>query len=145
MHGIWEHEEERVIGCESARDAERTLAPFHPRTLTTNNTSTMDFTYHITGIDGLFILAMSLLLGFEVIKNVPAVLHTPLMSGSNAISGIILFGGLIQLMSTPPDRVWVLLFASIAVLLGAMNIAGGFFVTHRMLSMFQVNKRKAVK
>ncbi len=103
----------------------------------------MEFTYHITGIDGLFILAMSLLLGFEVIKNVPAVLHTPLMSGSNAISGIILFGGLIQLMSTPPDRVWVLLFSSIAVLLGAMNIAGGFFVTHRMLSMFQVNKKKA--
>lgn len=105
----------------------------------------MDFTYHITGIDGLFILAMSLLLGFEVIKNVPAVLHTPLMSGSNAISGIILFGGLIQLMSTPPDRIWVLLFASIAVLLGAMNISGGFFVTHRMLSMFQVNKKKAPK
>ena len=103
----------------------------------------MDLTYHITGIDGLFILAMSLLLGFEVIKNVPAVLHTPLMSGSNAISGIILFGGLIQLMSTPPDRICALLFAPIALLLGAMNISGGFFVTHRMLSMFQVNKKKA--
>ena len=103
----------------------------------------MDLTYHITGIDGLFILAMSLLLGFEVIKNVPAVLHTPLMSGSNAISGIILFGGLIQLMSTPPDRIWVLLFASIAVLLGAMKISGGFLVTHRLVSMFQVNKKKA--
>jgi len=105
----------------------------------------MEFTYHITSIDGLFILAMSLLLGFEVIKNVPAVLHTPLMSGSNAISGIILFGGLIQLMSTPPDRVWVLLFASIAVLLGAINIAGGFFVTHRMLAMFQVKKKDGRK
>ena len=101
----------------------------------------MDFTYHITAIDGLFILAMSLLLGFEVIKNVPAVLHTPLMSGSNAISGIILFGGLIQLMSTPPDRYWVLVFSSAAVLLGAINIAGGFFVTHRMLAMFQVKKK----
>jgi len=106
---------------------------------------TMDFTYHITAIDGLFVLAMSLLLGFEVIKNVPAVLHTPLMSGSNAISGIILFGGLIQLMSTPTDRYWVLLFSSVAVLLGAMNISGGFFVTHRMLSMFQVNKKKEKK
>jgi len=105
----------------------------------------MEFTYHITGIDGLFILAMSLLLGFEVIKNVPAVLHTPLMSGANAISGIILFGGLIQLMRTPPNHYWVLLFSSIAVLLGAINIAGGFFVTHRMLSMFQVNKKKDVK
>ena len=105
----------------------------------------MEFTYHITSIDGLFLLAMSLLLGFEVIKNVPAVLHTPLMSGSNAISGIILFGGLIQLMSTSPDRVWVLLFASIAVLLGAINIAGGFFVTHRMLAMFQVKKKDGRK
>ena len=105
----------------------------------------MEFTYHITSIDGLFILAMSLLLGFEVIKNVPAVLHTPLMSGSNAISGIILFGGLIQLMSTPPDRVWVLLFSSIAVLLGAINITGGFFVTHRMLAMFQVKKKDTRK
>lgn len=105
----------------------------------------MDLTYHITAIDGLFILAMSLLLGFEVIKNVPAVLHTPLMSGSNAISGIILFGGLIQLMSTPPERPWVLAFSSLAVLLGAVNIAGGFFVTHRMLSMFRVNKKAPKK
>ena len=103
----------------------------------------MDLTYHITGIDGLFILAMSLLLGFEVIKDGPAGRRPPLRAGSNAIGGIIRFGGLIQLMSTPPDRIWVLLFASIAVLLGAMNISGGFFVTHRMLSMFQVNKKKA--
>lgn len=102
----------------------------------------MDFSYTITPIDGLFVLALSLFLGFEVIKNIPSVLHTPLMSGANAISGIILFGGLIQLMSTPPDRPWVLVFASLAVLLGAVNIAGGFFVTHRMLSMFKVHKKE---
>lgn len=105
----------------------------------------MDFTYHITPIDGLFVLALSLLLGFEVIKHIPAVLHTPLMSGANAISGIILFGGLIQLVTTPPDRIWVLVFSSIAVFLGAVNIAGGFFVTHRMLAMFQVNKKDRKK
>ena len=92
-----------------------------------------------------FVFVLAVFLGFELIAKVPSQLHTPLMSGSNAISGIILFGGLIQLMSTPPDRVWVLLFSSIAVLLGAINIAGGFFVTHRMLAMFQVNKKKAPK
>ncbi len=101
----------------------------------------MDFNYTITPIDGIYVLAFSLLLGFEVIKNIPTVLHTPLMSGANAISGIIMFGGLIQLMNTPADHVWVLVFSSFAVLLGAINIAGGFFVTHRMLSMFQVNKK----
>lgn len=105
----------------------------------------MDLSYSITSIDGLFVLALSLLLGFEVIKNIPSVLHTPLMSGANAISGIILFGGLIQLMTTPPDRIWVMVFSSFAVLLGAINIAGGFFVTHRMLSMFQVNKKDRKK
>lgn len=105
----------------------------------------MDFSYSITHIDGLFVLALSLLLGFEVIKNIPSVLHTPLMSGANAISGIILFGGLIQLMNTPPDRPWVLVFSSFAVLLGGINIAGGFFVTHRMLSMFKVNKKDPKK
>ena len=101
----------------------------------------MDLSYTITPIDGLYVLALSLLLGFEVINNIPSVLHTPLMSGANAISGIIMFGGLIQLMTTPSDRLWVLVFSSFAVLLGAINIAGGFFVTHRMLSMFQVNKK----
>lgn len=105
----------------------------------------MEFSYHITDIDGLFVLALSLFLGFEVIKNIPSVLHTPLMSGANAISGIILFGGLIQLVRTPPDHIGVLVFSSFAVLLGAVNIAGGFFVTHRMLSMFQVHKKERRK
>jgi len=104
----------------------------------------MDWSYSITPIDGVFVLALSLLLGFEVIKNIPAVLHTPLMSGSNAISGIILFGGIVQLLNTPLDHGWTLAAASLAVLLGSINLAGGFFVTHRMLSMFSV-KRKPVK
>ncbi|MFZ1664457.1 MAG: NAD(P) transhydrogenase subunit alpha [Flavobacteriales bacterium] len=103
----------------------------------------MDISYTITAIDGVFILALSLLLGFEVIKNIPAVLHTPLMSGSNAISGIILFGGIVQLLNTPLDHVWTLAAASLAVLLGSINLAGGFFVTHRMLSMFSVKRKPA--
>ncbi|MBP6311668.1 MAG: proton-translocating transhydrogenase family protein [Flavobacteriales bacterium] len=101
----------------------------------------MNWAYSITTIDGHFVLALSLLLGFEVIKNIPAVLHTPLMSGSNAISGIILIGGIIQLLSTPMDHYGTVIVASIAVVLGAVNISGGFFITDRMLAMF-VGKRK---
>ena len=101
----------------------------------------MDLSYTITPIDGIFGLALSLLLGFEVIKNIPAVLHTPLMSGSNAISGIILFGGITQLLNTPLEYGWTIAAASLAVLLGTINLAGGFFVTHRMLSMFVVKRK----
>lgn len=103
----------------------------------------MDLSYSITPIDGLFVLALSLLVGFEVIKNIPAVLHTPLMSGSNAISGIILFGGITQLLVTPITDIWTIAAASVAVVLGTINLAGGFFVTHRMLSMFVVKRRPA--
>lgn len=108
-----------------------TQRPFEP----------MDLSYSITTIDGLFVVALSLLLGFEVIKNIPAVLHTPLMSGSNAISGIILIGGMIQLLNTTTDSPWIMAAACVAVLLGTINIAGGFFVTHRMLSMFGVRRK----
>lgn len=101
----------------------------------------MNWAYTITTIDGHFVLALSLLLGFEVIKNIPAVLHTPLMSGSNAISGIILIGGIIQLLDTPMDHYGTVIVASLAVLLGAINIAGGFFITNRMLSMFIVKRK----
>lgn len=105
----------------------------------------MEFDYTITPIDGLFVLALSLLVGFEVIRNIPAVLHTPLMSGSNAISGIILFGGITQLLTTPLENVIAIVLACIAVILGSINLAGGFFVTHRMLSMFVVKRKPAKK
>lgn len=101
-----------------------------------------DLQYQLTSIDGLFVLALSLLIGFEVIKNVPAVLHTPLMSGSNAISGIIVFGAITQLLSATAEQPWVMVTASIAILLGTINLAGGFFVTHRMLSMFSATKKR---
>ena len=103
----------------------------------------MELSYSITTIYGLFVVALSLLLGFEVIKNIPAVLHPPLMSGSNAISGIILIGGVIQLLNTTVESPWTMAAASIAVLLGTINMAGGFFVTHRMLSMFVVKRKPA--
>lgn len=102
----------------------------------------LDLQYQLTPIDGLFVLALSLLVGFEVIKNVPAVLHTPLMSGSNAISGIILFGGISQLLGAASGDELTIALASIAVLAGTINLAGGFFVTHRMLGMFRKTTRR---
>ena len=65
------------------------------------------------------------------------------MSGSNAVSGIILIGGVIQLLNTTVESPWTMAAASIAVLLGTINMAGGFFVTHRMLSMFVVKRKPA--
>lgn len=92
--------------------------------------------FYLSGIDGWYVIVLSILIGLEVIKNVPSVLHTPLMSGANAISGIILIGGIIQLLSTPITEIITISIASIAVLIGAINVTGGFFVTNRMLSMF---------
>ena len=98
--------------------------------------------FFISDIDGMYVLFFSLLIGIEVIKNVPAILHTPLMSGANAISGIILVGGIIQLLSAPSDAYFEIIAAALAVLIATVNIAGGFFVTHRMLSMFSTSKVK---
>ncbi|MCB0408673.1 MAG: NAD(P) transhydrogenase subunit alpha [Flavobacteriales bacterium] len=92
--------------------------------------------FYITNIDGIYILIFSLLIGIEIIKNVPAILHTPLMSGANAISGIILIGGIIQILSLENTDYFNMICSSLAILLATINVAGGFFVTHRMLSMF---------
>lgn len=99
-------------------------------------------TFYLTDIDGLYVIMLSILIGIEVIKNVPAVLHTPLMSGSNAISGIILIGGILQLLNTPKEEYLNIAIASLAILIGSINVAGGFFVTNRMLSMFSQSKNK---
>ena len=72
--------------------------------------------FYLSPIDGWYVIVLSILIGLEVIKNVPSVLHTPLMSGANAISGIILIGGAIQLLSTPLTEVSTLIVASLAVL-----------------------------
>lgn len=98
--------------------------------------------YFITDIDGIYVLVFSLLIGIEVIKNVPAILHTPLMSGANAISGIILIGAVIQVLTVSETAYFELIMASIAIVLATINIAGGFFVTYRMLSMFSIPSNK---
>lgn len=86
-----------------------------------------------------FILMLSIFLGFEVISKVPATLHTPLMSGSNAISGITLVGALIAAGSTGGEIVSIILGTS-AVAFATINVVGGYLVTDRMLGMF---KKKA--
>lgn len=86
----------------------------------------------------LTVFALAIFVGFEVISKVPVILHTPLMSGTNAIHGIVLVGGILVLGAS--DTTLGLVLGVIAVLLGAINVVGGFLVTDRMLLMF-VKKR----
>ena len=83
----------------------------------------------------MFILMLSIFLGFELIHKVPATLHTPLMSGANAISGITVVGA-IALAGTGDDDFSSLL-AAVAVALASINVVGGYLVTDRMLAMFK--------
>jgi len=84
----------------------------------------------------LFILLLSIILGFELISKVPATLHTPLMSGSNAISGITLVGALLAAGSETGDTLSIILGTS-AVAFATINVIGGYMVTDRMLAMFK--------
>ncbi len=90
----------------------------------------------MTFVTALTVFVLAIFVGFEVITRVPPTLHTPLMSGSNAISGITIVGSLI-LAGLPevPELVHVL--AGVAVAFATVNVVGGFLVTHRMLGMFQ--------
>lgn len=84
---------------------------------------------------GLYLLVLAIFIGFELISKVPTMLHTPLMSGSNAISGIIVVGAIIVAADNPfLGSRW---FAYVAVFLATINVVGGFVVTDRMLSMFR--------
>lgn len=89
--------------------------------------------------DGIFIIVLSVFLGFEVISNVPSVLHTPLMSGANAISGVIIIGGIILVGHASTPLEWIL--GGIALFMATLNVAGGFVVTDRMLEMFKKKKK----
>ena len=86
-----------------------------------------------------FIFVLSVFLGFELISKVPSMLHTPLMSGTNAIHGIILLGGMLVLASAESSLAIALGF--IAVIFGSANVFGGFMVTDRMLQMFKQKKK----
>ena len=86
-----------------------------------------------------FIFVLAIFLGFELISKVPSMLHTPLMSGTNAIHGIILLGGMLVLADAGSTLAVVLGF--IAVVFGSANVFGGFMVTDRMLQMFKKKKK----
>ena len=88
----------------------------------------------------LFIVLLAAFLGFEIIRKVPATLHTPLMSGSNAISGITLVGAL---AAAGGDHSWLTtVLGTAAVALASINVVGGYLVTDRMLSMFKKKDKK---
>lgn len=90
--------------------------------------------------DAIFIILLSIFLGIEVISHVPAVLHTPLMSGANAIHGVVIIGSIIVMGHADETLPKVLGF--FAVILGTLNVVGGFVVTDRMLEMFKKKKAK---
>jgi len=85
------------------------------------------------------VFVLSLLVGFEVISKVPATLHTPLMSGANAIHGVVLVGVMLLAATIDSPLGYVLLF--IAAAFAAMNVTGGYLVTDRMLEMFKARPR----
>lgn len=85
----------------------------------------------------IYLLIFAVFLGFELISKVPSVLHTPLMSGANAISGIVLVGSIIFLRKTDPSETFSLVVGMIAMIMAMINIVGGFAVTNRMLAMFK--------
>jgi len=96
----------------------------------------------VTFLLELTVLILAAFLGFEVISKVPTLLHTPLMSGSNAIHGIVLVGGII-VAGLPDQSTWVRIVGLAAVALGTGNVVGGFVVTDRMLEMFKRRKPAA--
>ena len=83
------------------------------------------------------LLIMTSYLGFEIISKVPAVLHTPLVSGSNAISGIVIIGAIILVRQAETTDYLTLVLGTIAIVLGTINVVGGHAVTNRMLEMFK--------
>jgi NAD(P) transhydrogenase subunit alpha len=97
----------------------------------------MTFDIAMTGFVALYVFMLAAFAGWVVIGNVPAILHTPLMSGSNFIHGIVVVGGLFALLNASTLIEQGIGF--VAVLLGAGNVAGGYAVTDRMLAMFKTS------
>jgi NAD(P) transhydrogenase subunit alpha len=91
----------------------------------------------------IYVVILAIFTGYEVISRVPSILHTPLMSATNAIHGIVLLGAIIVLGAADTTLLRVLGF--IAVVLGAANVFGGFVVTDRMLEMFKKKAKEEVK
>lgn len=89
----------------------------------------------------IYVVLLMIFLGIEVIGRVPSVLHTPLMSGANAIHGVVIIGAIIVMGKAEADNYLALALGFIAVILGTLNVVGGFVVTDRMLEMFKKKKK----
>ncbi len=88
----------------------------------------------------IYIVILMIFLGIEVIGRVPSVLHTPLMSGANAIHGVVIIGAIIVMGKAESDNYFALVLGFLAVIVGTLNVVGGFVVTDRMLEMFKKKK-----
>ena len=90
----------------------------------------------------IYIVILMIFVGIEVIGRVPSVLHTPLMSGANEIHGVVIIGAIIVMGKAETDNYLALILGFIAVIVGTVNVVGGFVVTDRMLEMFKKKKNK---
>ena len=95
------------------------------------------FNFITTNREIFYFIILSVFVGVEVIGGVPSVLHTPLMSGANAIHGVVVVGAIIVMLDTDPTNILGLVLGFLAVILGTLNVVGGFVVTDRMLEMFK--------
>ena len=89
----------------------------------------------------IYIVILMIFCGIEIIEKVPSVLHTPLMSGANAIHGVVVIGAIIVMGQADANNYLALILGLIAVILGTLNVVGGFVVTDRMLEMFKKKKQ----
>ena len=90
----------------------------------------------------IYIVILMIFVGIEVIGRVPSVLHTPLMSGANAIHGVVIIGAIIVMGKAESNNYLALILGFLAVVLGTLNVVGGFVVTDRMLEMFRSKPKK---
>jgi len=90
----------------------------------------------------IWLLFFTIILGFEVISKVPTVLHTPLMSGANAISGIVVLGAILMLRQAEPDDYLSICVGMLGAVLAMINVVGGYAVTDRMFEMFKKKKQR---
>jgi NAD(P) transhydrogenase subunit alpha len=90
----------------------------------------------------IWLLVFAIILGFEIISKVPSVLHTPLMSGANAISGVVIIGAILLIRSAEPNDYLILVLGTLGIVFGMTNVMGGFAVTNRMLEMFRKKTKK---
>ena len=91
-------------------------------------------------IQMIYIILLSIFVGVEIISKIPSALHTPLMSGANAIHGVVIIGAIIVMGHADANNFVALILGFLAVILGTLNVVGGFVVTDRMLEMFKKKK-----